>query len=64
MIQYIRNNIKNKKGSELTLQTIVILVILVIAMIIIIYFFMHHYGGNATAFNNISDSVITDTMNQ
>ncbi len=53
----------NKKGVEMTLNTIVILIILVIVLIVMIYFFSKYYGSNANNLNDIGDNAINVSRN-
>ena len=47
-----RNFLKNKKGVELTLNTVIIAILVVLVLIVIIGFFL---GGTSKAKNTISD---------
>ncbi|MFW5704923.1 MAG: hypothetical protein ACOCXG_03685 [Nanoarchaeota archaeon] len=38
---------KNKKGVELTLQTIVVFIIAVIVLVMVVFFFLKHYDANS-----------------
>jgi len=53
----------NKKGVEMTLNTIVVLIILVIVLIVMIYFFSKYYGTNANNLNNIGNNAINMSRN-
>jgi len=50
--------IKNKKASELSLQTIVIFIILLIVLIVIIVFFSSKYGTGSANLMDISNNSI------
>lgn len=53
----------DKKGTELSLQTIVILVIGVIALIVIIYFIVTNYTQNSNTVTDIGKSAIEQAAN-
>lgn len=59
----MNKNISNKKGVEMTLNTIVILIILVIVLIIMIIFFTKHYGVNSESITTIGDNAINLSKN-
>jgi uncharacterized protein (UPF0333 family) len=52
--------IKNKKGIELSLETIVIFIILIIVLVVMIYFFTHNYTSNNNQIHNISTIIINN----
>jgi hypothetical protein len=49
---------KNKKGVELTFETIVVFIILLLVFLVMVYFFVNHYGGGVVEVNNISGSIL------
>mgnify|MGYP006268540561 CR=1 FL=1 len=51
--------IRNKKGVELTLNTIVMMIIAIIALIVIISFFLTHYGGNIDFIFGLGDQALS-----
>lgn len=53
----------NKKGIELTLQTIVVMIIVIIVLVVMIFFFSNHFGGNSDVFFNASNSAVSDASN-
>lgn len=55
--------IKEKKGIELSLQTIVVLIISVVVFIIIVYFFGIHYMEGSNDVTNISTNIINNVRN-
>ena len=55
--------LKEKKGVEMTLNTIVILIILVIVLIVMIFFFSKYYGSNANNLNTIGNNAINMSRN-
>ncbi len=58
------NKIKyNKKGVELTLQTVIIFIILLVVLIVMIYFFTTHYGSNSESLINIGEEAINTAKN-
>ena len=50
--------IKNKKATELSLQTIIVLIIILITFIVLIYFFVTHYGSNSDSLIDVGNNVI------
>jgi len=54
---------KEKKGNEITLQTVVIFIILIIVLILILYFFTSHYNTNANVLENLSSTSIKNPNN-
>lgn len=48
--------IRDKKGVELALETIVIFIILLIVFIVIVFFFVRHYGGGSEAIFEVGKS--------
>lgn len=53
----------NKKGVELTLQTIAIFILVIIVMIMIISFFTTHYGDGADRLFDVGNSTIESAKN-
>ena len=49
---------KNKKGVELTLQTIVVFIILLIVLIVVISFFSENYSSNLNVLNATGQQAI------
>lgn len=56
-------SIKNKKGVELSLETVVVFIILVIVLIVILYFFIGHYTEGSTNLINSSSELIKESNN-
>ncbi len=54
----------NKKGVELTLQTIVIFIILVVVLVVMIFFFVNHYGDNLGTLWDVGNSSIQSAIDQ
>lgn len=52
------NKIKNKKGTELTLNTIVMIILIIIAFMLIIFFFNKYYNSNSQSINSIGENAI------
>ncbi len=55
--------LKNKKGAELALQTIVVFIILLIVLIFIIYFFVGHYSQGSSNLFEIGNKSINIAKN-
>ncbi len=53
----------NKKGIELSLETIVIFIVLVIVLIVISYFFVDNYSSNSDSLNSIGNSILNKYKN-
>lgn len=49
---------KNKKGVELSLNTIIIFIMALIVLIILVYFFVTHYSDNSTTLITAGTSAI------
>ena len=47
----------NKKGVELTMQTVVVLIIVIIVLIVVIVFFTTNYGENAGTLFKIGEDI-------
>ncbi len=55
--------IKDKKGVELTLNTIIVFIILLIVMIVVILFFSEHFTTNNDSITNIGKDAILNAKN-
>lgn len=55
--------IKNRKGMELSLNTIVIFILLLVTLVVVIYFFTTHYGDNSNILMNLSKGAIENAKN-
>ena len=53
----------NKKGMDLSLNTVVLLIICVLVMILLIFFFIKYYGGNGKDLTNAGNSAIDYAKN-
>lgn len=51
--------IKNKKGVELTWETIVVFIIIIVVFIVVVIFFVKHYGANSAGLMNVSKDAIS-----
>jgi hypothetical protein len=52
-------NIRNKRGIELALQTIVVAILLLIVLVVMIFIFTDMVKSNVIIYKNITDSQIT-----
>ncbi|MDA3855516.1 MAG: hypothetical protein PF569_04615 [Candidatus Woesearchaeota archaeon] len=52
--------LKEKKGIELSLQTIVVLIISLVVFIVIVYFFANNYIDGSSGVTNMSTNIIND----
>lgn len=50
----------NKKGVELTLETIAVFIILLVVFIVIVYFFTTHYSSNSDALINAGNDALNN----
>lgn len=55
---------KNKRGVELTLETIVIFIIVVITLVVVIMFFAGEYSEGSNKLIETSNQVINSTANK
>ncbi len=54
---------QNKKGIELTMQTIVIFIIAITVLIVVIFFFSSNYTQGSTNIANVSSGAIDAAKN-
>ncbi len=52
--------ITNKKGIELTFETIVVFILMLVVLIILIFFIINHYSGNWENIFKIGNETISN----
>lgn len=58
------NNLKqNRKGIEMTLQTVVIFILLIIVLAVVSFFFVNNYMDNSGMLTNVGNSTIDSVKN-
>lgn len=53
---------QNKKGVELTLQTIIMLIIAILVLIMMIYFFSGNFTENTSVIKDTGSGVLNKTL--
>lgn len=56
-------HLNNKKGNELSLQTIIIFIISVIVFVVIVYFFSTHYLEGTQGVSEVGTGFINNIKN-
>lgn len=54
--------IQQKKGVELSLQTVVVLIIVIIVIIVMISFFSEHFTSNSDAITDTGKNILNGSL--